>query len=113
MVNNNNSHSFHTPLQYGWFSLVLTHITLACPAEMGVERSQGECVGCGLQPGCRFTAVMCWGWECAGLELTLHIPAYPVVSYVVIAISIGCLYYIEHDIISIKLLLILFSDLIM
>ena len=37
--------------------------------------------------------------------------AYPVVSYVVIVI--GCHYYIEHDIISIKLLLILFSDLIM
>ena len=80
MVNDNNSHSFHTPLQYGWFSLVLSHITLACPAEMGVERSQGECVGRGFQLGCRFTAVMCWGWECAGLELTLHISAYPVVS---------------------------------
>ena len=68
-------------------------------------------MGRGFQPGCRFTAVMCWGWECAGLELTLHISAYPVVSYVVIVI--GCHYYIEQYIISIKLLLILFSDLIM
>lgn len=44
-----------------------------CSAGVGVERSRGHRVGRGFQPNSRHSPLLCRGWLCGGVEVTVKI----------------------------------------